>query len=87
MHRDIFCLTTHILFSFIPLSIMMASVCSLLFQFFVYLGPHILVQCMAVNVFFDLPCLKKVRAVVFFHLQTCTIFNKHTVYCTSKFHE
>jgi len=49
------------------------------------LGPHILVQCMAV--FFDSPCSQTVSAVVFFHLQTRTIFSKHTVHRTSKFHE
>lgn len=50
------------------------------------LGPHILVHCIAVNVF-DSLCSQTVLEVVFFHLQTHTIFNKHTVHRTSKFHE
>lgn len=51
------------------------------------LGSHILVQCMAANVFCDSPCSQTVLAVAFFHFQTLTTFDKHTVYRTSKFHE
>lgn len=51
------------------------------------LGSHILVQCVALNVFIDSPCSQMVLAVVFFHLQTRTIFNKHIVHRTSKFQE